>query len=81
VPCALKRYRKVDKYNMFLAMQGTLLRLTQKKLQILKVYGSKIKYFTFIKPTDETVATINHANILQVWDASTGEFVNISNIH
>ncbi|XP_060871614.1 cilia- and flagella-associated protein 43 isoform X4 [Metopolophium dirhodum] len=54
--------------------EGTLLQLTQKKQKILKVYGSKIKYFTFIKPTDETVATINHANILQVWDASTGEF-------
>ncbi|XP_060835448.1 cilia- and flagella-associated protein 43 isoform X2 [Rhopalosiphum padi] len=54
--------------------EGTLLRLTQKKQQILKVYGLKIKYFTFIKPTDEMVATINHANTLQVWDASTGEF-------
>ncbi|XP_016656351.2 cilia- and flagella-associated protein 43 [Acyrthosiphon pisum] len=54
--------------------EGTLLQLTQKKQKILKLYGSKIKYFTFVKPTDETVATINHANILQVWDASTGEF-------
>jgi len=60
-------------------MQGTLSRLTQKKQRILKMYGSKVKYFTFIKPTDETVATINHANILQVWDVSTGEFVNIFN--
>jgi len=64
----------------FFILQGILLRLTQKKQNILKVYGSKIKYFTFIKPTDETVATINHTNILQVWDASTGELVNIFNV-
>lgn len=57
--------------------QGTLLELTQKKEQILKVYGMNIKYFTFIKPADDTVATINEKNILQVWDVSTGEFVNI----
>jgi len=43
----------------------------------MKVYGSKIKYFTFIRPTNETVATINNKNILQVWDVSTGEFVKI----
>jgi len=43
----------------------------------MKFYGSKIKYFTFIKPTDETVATINNKNILQVWDVLTGELVKI----
>jgi len=47
----------------------------------MKVYGSKIKHFTFIKPANETVATINDKNILQVWDVLTGEIVNIFNIH
>lgn len=42
----------------------------------MKVYGSKIKHFTFIKPTNESVATINDKNILQVWDVLTGEIVN-----
>lgn len=51
--------------------------LTQKKEQTLKVYGSNVKYFTFIKPTDETVATVNENGVLQVWRVSTGEFVNI----
>lgn len=53
-----------------------LLELTKKKKHVLKVYGTNIKYFTFIKPTDETVVTINEKNILQLWDVSTGEFVN-----
>lgn len=57
--------------------QGILLELTHKKEQILKVYGTNIKYFTFIKPTDETLATINEKNVLQVWDVTTGELVNI----
>lgn len=61
--------------------KGTLLELTQKKEQILKVYGTNIKYFAFVKPADETVVTVNEKNILQAWDVSTGEFVNIFNIH
>lgn len=51
--------------------------MTQRKEQILKVYGINVKYFTFINPEDDTVATINEKNILQVWDVSTGKFVNI----
>jgi hypothetical protein len=58
-----------------------LLELTQKREQVLKVYGTNIKYFAFVKPTDETVVTVNEKNVLQVWDVSTGEFVNIFNIH
>lgn len=58
-----------------------MLELTQKKAQVLKVYGTNVKYFAFIKPTDETVATINEKNVLQVWDVPTGKFVNIFNIH
>lgn len=65
----------------FSTSKGILLQITQKKLNIMKVYGSKIKYFTFIKPTNETVATINNKNILQVWDVLTGEIVNIFNIY
>lgn len=57
-------------------LQGFLLELTKKKENLLKVFGISIKYFTFIKPTDETVATVNKNNILQLWDVSTGEFVN-----
>lgn len=52
--------------------------MTQKKEQnILKVYGMNVKYFTFVKPTDDTVVTINEKNVLQVWEVSTGDFVNI----
>lgn len=36
-----------------------------------------VKMFTFIKPTDETVATINQDNVLQAWKISTGELVSL----
>ncbi|VVC45646.1 Hypothetical protein CINCED_3A007876 [Cinara cedri] len=52
--------------------EGFLLELTKKKENVLKIYGTSIEYFTFIKPTDETVATINEKNVLQLWDVSTG---------
>jgi len=68
---------KDTKYLFLPTFKGSLLQLTQKNQKIMKVYGSKIKYFTFIRPTNETVATINNKNILQVWDVSTGEFVKI----
>lgn len=69
------RYRK--SWLTIFFFQGILLELTQRKEHKLKVYGINVKYFTFINPTDDTVATINENNILQVWDVSTGEFVNI----
>lgn len=55
--------------------QGVLLKLTRKKERRLKQYGTDIKYFTFVGPTDETVATIDKTNALRVWDVSTGELV------
>lgn len=57
--------------------KGALIEFTQKKENILKLYGMNIKHFTFIKPTDEIIATINEKNILQLWNVSTGEFVRI----
>jgi len=63
------------RYRFPFLLQGVLLKLTQRKKQQLKLYGADIKYFTFVGPTDETVATIDKTNNLQVWDVSTGELV------
>lgn len=73
-------YYNYTKYSIdvyYLSFQGVLLELQEKPNQILKLYGSNIKCFTFVKPTDEMVATINELNILQLWDVSTGKLVNI----
>jgi len=60
------------------SFQGVLFEFTQKNEQnVLKVYGIHIKYFTFVKPADDTVVTINDKNNLQLWDVSTGDFVNV----
>lgn len=56
-----------------------MLEFTQKNEQnTLKVYGTHIKYFTFVQPAEVTVATINDNNVLQLWDVFTGGFVSVS---
>ncbi|XP_050530954.1 cilia- and flagella-associated protein 43 isoform X2 [Daktulosphaira vitifoliae] len=56
--------------------KGALMEITYETQKILKLYGSKIKFFTFIKPTDQTIITINEQEVLQLWDATTGVFKN-----
>ncbi|VVC42480.1 WD40/YVTN repeat-like-containing domain,WD40-repeat-containing domain [Cinara cedri] len=81
--CSIGHHKQGFVLYTYNELRGVLLELTKKKENLLKVYGISIKYFTFIKPTDETVATVNENNILQLWDVSTGEFkseVNLSGI-
>jgi len=71
----VRSQNEYHRYRCALLSQGVLLKLTQKKEHQLKFYGADIKYFTFVGPTDETVATIDKTNSLRVWDVSTGELV------
>lgn len=77
--CDIVKETSISIFNFFFFLQGVLLELTKKNQHALKVYGTNIKYFTFIKPTDETAATINEKSILQLWDVATGNIVNFNN--
>ncbi|XP_050433883.1 cilia- and flagella-associated protein 43 [Adelges cooleyi] len=55
--------------------RGTLIEVTQKTQKVLKNCGSKIRMFTFVKPTDQTFTTINEFDVMRIWDTSTGNLI------